>query len=81
MWFYEQRRLGKWHPVKVPEAPETVSVAGKVRLKTACGLGVEIRGLRQIPACLHHLTLRQLAEVYGADGRLQATARSEAVAS
>lgn len=73
MWFYEYRRLGMWHPVKAADEPVTASVAGKLRLKSVNGLGVEVRAVREIPRSLEHLTLDQLAEVFGADGKLQAT--------
>lgn len=78
MWFYEHRKGGKWWPVVVPDQPTVVSVAGKTRLKGVNGLGREVRAVRVIQQCLEHLTLDQLAAVYGADGHLQATAREGA---
>lgn len=74
MWFYEHLKGGKWWAVTAPDQPAVATVAGKTRLKGVNGLGAEIRSVREIPKCLDHLTLDQLAAVYGADGHLQATA-------
>lgn len=73
-WFYERLRMGKWSPVKVCSAPSTVSVAGKTKIRSVNGIAEEVRNVTEIRACLDHLTLDQLAEVYGQDGRFRAVA-------
>lgn len=74
MWFYEHLKHGRWWPVTTTIEPATVAAAGRTRLKGVNGLGAEIRCLAEIPPSLHHLTLGQLAEVYGLEGRFRATA-------
>jgi len=77
MWFYEHMKMGRWRPVRTAARPDTVNVAGKMRLKGVNGLGAEVRCVREVMKCLEHLTLDQLSAIYGADGHLQATAREE----
>ena len=72
MYFYEHLKLGRWSPVTVADAPSVVTIGGKTRLKGANGLGPEVRSIREVPADLQHLTLDQLAECFGAEGKFRA---------
>lgn len=78
MWFYEHLKHGRWWPVTTASEPATVAAAGRTRLKGVNGLGAEVRCLAEIPPSMEHLTLGQIAEVYGAEGRFRATAGREA---
>lgn len=77
MWFYEHRRFGVWHPVTVADRPVTETVDGTTRIRGAGGLGPAIRSLTAVPVYLQHLTLDQLTQVFGADGRFAAAHRRE----
>lgn len=72
LWFYERLTLGRWSPVTQPTRPDTKTIGGRKRLVGVNGVRSEIRNLQDVPAYLHHLSLDQLAELYGQGGRLQA---------
>ncbi|MDI3335883.1 hypothetical protein QKW60_05660 [Defluviimonas aestuarii] len=73
IWFYERLTLGRWSPVTQPDRPGTKTVGGRQRLVTVNGLRSEIRHLTEVPAFLQHLSLSQLAEVYGDRGSVRTT--------
>lgn len=73
LWFYERLILGRWSPVTQPNRPDTKTIGGRKRLVGVNGVRSEIRNLQDVPEYLHHLSLDQLAELYGQGGRLQAT--------
>jgi hypothetical protein len=71
-WFYEQRVFDRWCPVKVATRPV---------VKNGILVGAEsghrrIRSLRAIPEQHQHLTLRQLQEVYGDEGKFRSVRRA-----
>lgn len=74
MWFYERMTLGGWWPVTAADRPETKMVGGRELMRTATGLGPQIRNLTEVPDCLTHLTLDRLAELRGGDRWLAAAA-------
>lgn len=73
LWFYERLTLGRWSPVTQPNRPDTKTIGGRKRLVTVNGVRSEIRNLKEVPDYLHHLSLDQLADLYGQGGTLQST--------
>lgn len=70
-WFYEVRQIGTWRPVKVPDRPATKNVNGQDRLVSVNGVGNPVRSVTEVPPYFEHLTLSQMAECFGAEGRFQ----------
>jgi hypothetical protein len=67
-WFVEQRTiLGRWMPV--------IYHGEKPVAKTMAGTRSAFRrDPVEVPTCYHNLTLNQLAEIYGVDGRFKSQA-------
>ncbi len=66
MFYFEEKKLGRWRPRWTPERPEKKGAEGARR---------EIRAVAEVMPTLRHLTLDQLQELYGPDGRFQAGVR------
>lgn len=72
MWYCEEFRHGAWHPVTYANRP-------KVRdERIVTGAGPRIRALREVPASLEKLTLDQMREVLGPDGKFTTGQNREA---
>lgn len=71
-WYYEAAHpRGHWMPVKAADHPRVTTHAGVQRLGD--GTGPRIRAISLIHPDHLALTLDELAQVYGPDGRFQAT--------
>lgn len=76
MFFYEQRSLhGGWTPVLSKTKPEVSGSGRSQRQRKAAGTGLRVRCVAEVPAHLSHLTLSQIAEIFGQDGKFRNTHR------
>ena len=64
MFYFEEKKLGRWRPRWTPERPDA---------RGADGVKREMRAVAEVMPQLRHLTLDQLREVYSPDGRFQNT--------
>lgn len=64
LWFWEQQTLGKWWPRTAPDQPAPRSTEGRKPVR---------RGIIEVDARHHHLSLKALHEIYSRDGRFVAT--------
>lgn len=72
LWYFEAcSPLGRWMPATSMVHPRIERHAGTDRL--GGGTGPKVRGLVQVADDHARLTLDQLREVYGKEGRFQAT--------
>lgn len=77
MFFAEMKIFnGRWTPVALQDEPATVKVGGQLHFKTSTSVGSEIRNVHEIdPSYIKAgLTLDQLADIYGKDGRFRSQA-------
>lgn len=63
MFYFEEKKLGLWRPRTQPDMPSAKITDGGTR---------EIRAVAEVLPSIRHLTLDQLQELYGPDGRFQA---------
>lgn len=62
MFYFEEKKLGRWRPRTMPDRPSERGPEGEKR---------EMRAVAEVMPQLRHLTLDQLREVYSPDGRFQ----------
>lgn len=67
MFYFEQAIGDRWCPVKTADAPQVKND----RIQRAGSAGPRVRAVQAIPAYFAHLTLGQLREVLGPDGRFR----------
>lgn len=67
LYYHEYLRFGRWHPATTTAEP--------TRQRADGSRGPEIRAVHEVDPCYRHLTLTQLAEIYGPDGRFQSVIR------
>ena len=74
MIYLETRHpLGRWSPEIHATRPETITVAGHLRLKRNGAQGPKVRAIAEVPASMRHLTLEQLRQTFSPDGNFYAT--------
>jgi len=66
MFYFEESVLGKWRPRTMPNRPSDRGPEGQKR---------NLRAVAEVLPSIRHLTLDQLQELYGPEGRFQAVVR------
>lgn len=69
LYYHEAKVLGKWTARTTPAPIETVSRGGRTFEKKAEASTHEVRAMSKINPGHEYMTLADLAEVYGPEGR------------